>query len=169
MARSQKPIQTLSDFKDSVTKVQMTSTQIIASSVDGFLRVFDMRMMKMLCFGQFESINSFDFGLDLNFAAVATLDSSIHLLDISDGQLVSTYKGGHTSLNYHGTVKFTKDGNKYIATGSECGNVFLYEADTKAVALKIPNGQSQVISIDVASPNRIITGAADGAIKLWEY
>ena len=99
-----------------------------------------MRMMKMLRFGQFESINSFDFGLDLNFVALSTLDSSIHLLDISDGQLVSTYKGGHTSLNYHGSVKFTKDGSKYIATGSECGNLFLYDANTKVVALKIPNG-----------------------------
>ena len=57
----------------------MTATEIIASSVDGFLRVFDIRMMKMLRFGQYESINSFDIGMDLNFVALSTLDSSIHL------------------------------------------------------------------------------------------
>lgn len=88
LARNNKPIQTLADFNDSVTKVAMTSTQIIASSVDGYLRVFDIRMIKMLRFGLFESINSFDIGMDLNFVALSTLDSSIHLQDISDGQLV---------------------------------------------------------------------------------
>ena len=45
-------------------------------------------MMKMLRFGQFEAINSFDIGLDPHFAALSTLDSSIQLLDISDGQLI---------------------------------------------------------------------------------
>ena len=85
LSRNNKPIQTLSDFRDSVTKVHQTATQIIASSVDGYLRVFDIRMMKMLSFGQYESINSFDMGLDLSFAAISTLDSSIHLQDISDG------------------------------------------------------------------------------------
>ena len=45
-------------------------------------------MMKMIRFGQFEAINSFDIGLDSNFVALSTLDSSIQLLDISDGQLV---------------------------------------------------------------------------------
>lgn len=73
------PIQTLSDFGDSVTKVVMTLTQIITSSVDGYLRVFDLRMMKMLKFGQFEAINSFDLGLDENFVAISSLDSSIQL------------------------------------------------------------------------------------------
>ena len=63
----------------------MTNHSIVASSVDGFLRVFDIRMMKMLRFGQFESINSIDIGLDPNFVAVSTLDSNIHLIDITDG------------------------------------------------------------------------------------
>ena len=76
----------------------MTSTQVIASSVDGYLRVFDLRMMKMLRFGKFsEGINSFDLGMDENFVAVSTLDSSIHLIDISDGQTIATYSGHHTS------------------------------------------------------------------------
>ena len=85
LSRNTKPIQSLSDFRDSVTKVVMTAGEILASSVDGFMRVFDIRMMKMLRFGQFEAINSFDLGSDQNFTALSTLDSSIQLLDISDG------------------------------------------------------------------------------------
>ena len=36
----------------------MTNHSIIASSVDGYLRVFDIRMMKMRSFGKFEAINA---------------------------------------------------------------------------------------------------------------
>ena len=53
----------------------MTAGEILASSVDGFMRVFDIRMMKMLRFGQFEAINSFDLGSDQSFTALSTLDS----------------------------------------------------------------------------------------------
>ena len=63
----------------------MTETQIIASSVDGFVRVFDLRMQKQLKFEFTSPINSFDIGLDPNFVAVSTLDSTVTLLDISDG------------------------------------------------------------------------------------
>ena len=110
-------------------------------------------MMKMLRFGKYEAINSFDMGLDLSFAAISTLDSSIHLQDISDGQLVSSYRGGHTSTNYHGSVRFTMDGNKYLATGSEDGSIVLYDASTRAVAcqMKGTDGHTMpVISVDVA-------------------
>lgn len=82
---------------------------------------------------------------------------------------MATYRGGHSCQNYHGSVRFTKDGNKYIATSSECGKVFLYDASAKQVALEVPNGQSPVISIDVGSENKIISGAASGAINVWEY
>ena len=97
MSKNYKPIQTLDDFKDSVTKVKMNQTQIVASCVDGHVRVFDIRMMKMLKFGQFDSINSFDLGIDQNFVAVSSLDSTVRMLDIMDGQIIKEYRDGHTS------------------------------------------------------------------------
>jgi len=48
MSSQHKPIQVLDDFRDSVTKVVFTDDQIIASSVDGFLRTYDMRMGKLV-------------------------------------------------------------------------------------------------------------------------
>ena len=38
----------LDDFKDSITKVVFTDFQILAGSVDGYLRTYDMRMGKLL-------------------------------------------------------------------------------------------------------------------------
>ena len=130
-------------------------------------------MMKMLRFGQYESINSFDIGMDTSFVAVSTLDSSVHLQDISDGQLVATYRGGHTSEQYHGSVKFTlDDGNRYLATGSEDGAICMYDSGSRQVACQIRGSDGHrmpVISVDVARQNRIVSGSADGSIKIWEY
>ena len=56
-------------------------------------------------------------------------------------------------MQYHGSVKFSLDGNKYLATGSEDGSICLYDASTRAVAcqMKGNDGHSMpVISIDVA-------------------
>ncbi len=46
--QSFKPVQILDDFKDSVTKVIFSDTQIICSSVDGYIRTYDIRMGKLL-------------------------------------------------------------------------------------------------------------------------
>ena len=51
----------------------------------------------MFKFGEFEPINSFDIGIDPNFLAVASLDSTVRMMDITDGLVVSEYKGGHTA------------------------------------------------------------------------
>ena len=48
MSRGQRPIQSLDDFKDSVTCIRITETQIIASSVDCSIKVYDLRMGKRL-------------------------------------------------------------------------------------------------------------------------
>lgn len=40
----QKPIETLKNFKDSVTKVIVEDCEIIASSIDGTVKTFDLRM-----------------------------------------------------------------------------------------------------------------------------
>lgn len=95
LSKSHRAIQTLSDFRDSVTCLRVTETQIIASSVDGLLRVYDMRRGKRLDVTIGVAINSFDLGIDPNFVACSCLDSVVRMIDISDGSMVAEYKGGH--------------------------------------------------------------------------
>ena len=68
-----------------MTKVIMTESEVITSSVDGFIRVYDLRMQRLLKFEFSSPINSFDLGLDSNFVAVSSLDSTVNLIDITDG------------------------------------------------------------------------------------
>ena len=56
-------------------------------------------------------------------------------------------------MQYHGSVKFTLDGNKYVATGSEDGSICLYDAGTRAIACQMKGNDGHtmpVISVDVA-------------------
>ena len=93
---SYKPIQVLDDFKDSITKVMFTGDSIIAGSVDGFLRTYDIRMGKLLK-DTVGSINSFDIGEDKKFLAISTLSSVLKLFDLSIGEIVAEYSGHHKS------------------------------------------------------------------------
>ena len=46
-SNNKRPLQTLSDFKDSVTRILVSMDQIICGSVDGVLRSYDVRMGKI--------------------------------------------------------------------------------------------------------------------------
>ena len=151
----------------------------MASSVDGYMRVYDLRMQKLLQFMVYDDetlqpINSFDvLNLQPNFLAISSLDSTVRLLDITDGQIISQYKGGHQTSDYHGSVKFTKDGN-YLVQASEDGKLVLYDiskkqADSQQIAGKMAGHSMPVISVDVASGNRVVSGSADGTARLWTY
>jgi hypothetical protein len=73
------------------------------------LRIYDIRKGKRLDVTLGVAINSFDLGVDPNFAACSCLDSVVRLIDISDGTLVAEYKGGHKTTQYHGAVRFNND------------------------------------------------------------
>ena len=105
-------MQTLDDFKDSVTRVLLTHHKVVASSVDGFIRLFDLRMGKLLRVGMpgKAPANGFDLSkLDESYCVVSGLDSITRIVDVDQGKLLAEYKGGHTQKQYHGSVKFSKD------------------------------------------------------------
>ncbi|CDW87464.1 mitogen-activated protein kinase organizer [Stylonychia lemnae] len=166
MSRDYRPIQVLDDFRDSITKIMITDDSIIASSVDGILRTYDIRMGKLVRDNIEAPINSFDIGEDKKFVAVSCLNSTTKLYDLSTGETIADYKGHHKSDNYHGSVKFSKD-NSYLVQASEDNNIVLYDIVTKE-PLNILRGHLRpVVSIDrhPVEPNKYISGSADGYIK----
>lgn len=70
---------------------------MIASSVDGTIRTYDIRMGKLIRDDIESPINSFDVGRDKKFAVVSTLSSTIKLVDLQTGEIVTEYKGYHKS------------------------------------------------------------------------
>ena len=44
-----------------------------------------------------------------------------------------------------------------------------YDVSLKKLAGKLSGHTMPVISVDVASQNRIVSGSADGSVRLWTY
>ena len=158
----------LDDFKDSITKVIVTDDSIIAGSVDGILRTYDIRMGKLIRDKMESPINGVDLSEDKKFAVVSCLNSTIKLMDMNIGEVVSEYKGAHKSNKYHSAVKFSKD-NTYIIQASEDCRVVLYDIVSKEEILSLKAHSRPVVSLDIhpKQQGRLVSGSADGLINVW--
>lgn len=135
---SRTPIQTMDDFKDSVTSLAVSRDCVLAGSVDGSLRTYDIRR---------GLANKDDFDCPVTSVAVSgdgacvaasCLDSSVRLLEIvsrllsslcvmvttimqASGTQLNTYKG-HTHSTYSIESCFSHD-DAHVASCSEDGRV----------------------------------------------
>ncbi len=100
-----------------MTKVTMTESSIVASSIDGSMRVYDMRKGKLFEIDVGHPINSFDLADKSTFCVASCMDSTTRIVDLEDGAMVAEFSG-HKSLKYHSGVKFSHD-SKQIIQASE--------------------------------------------------
>eukprot|EP00921_Rhytidocystis_pertsovi_P006315 GHVQ01010784.1.p1 GENE.GHVQ01010784.1~~GHVQ01010784.1.p1 ORF type:complete len:375 (-),score=62.41 GHVQ01010784.1:280-1404(-) len=116
-AFSKNPIQSLTQATDAVTALRVTGDKIIAGSVDGCVRTYDIRMGKLFCDKIGPPIVSLALSSDSACMAASCLDNLHYLLDLSDGLLLSTYKG-HAASRYR--VQCVIDPtDRYVVSGSE--------------------------------------------------
>ncbi|KAH9325928.1 hypothetical protein KI387_006106, partial [Taxus chinensis] len=124
-SHSTEPIQMIDTFSDSVMSVCLTSTEIIAGSVDGTIRTFDIRMGREIVDHLGQSVNCISISNDNNCILVGCLDSTIRLLDRSTGELLQEYKG-HLCKSYKMDCCLTNT-DAHIVGGSEDGYIFFWD------------------------------------------
>jgi mitogen-activated protein kinase organizer 1 len=166
---SREPIQILSDAKDSITKVLATSDKIITASVDGYIRIYDIRMGQTL-FDNFEAaINSFDISGDEKYLIVSGLDNAIRLFEINTSEIIKVYSGLHESKNYAMTIKYTKD-FEGILTTSETNDIVYYDLINKDKHSTY-SGHSKIscgLDLHPTKKNTFVTSGFDHNILLWD-
>ena len=88
-AHSRTPIQELSEAKDSVSSVFVTHREIITGSIDGNVRVYDVRAGRLSvdCVGH--PVTSVRLSHDGNCILATSLDGVVRLLDKESGELLS--------------------------------------------------------------------------------
>lgn len=115
------PIQTLSEFRDSVTSVTTTRNQIIASSVDGAIRVYDIRMGELHTDELNYPVTHMQLSHDQKCLTAACLGGDVHLMDVNTGVLLQRYSGRvHNSFKLESS--FCHDAT-HICGASEDGSV----------------------------------------------
>ncbi|KAK3325546.1 WD40-repeat-containing domain protein [Apodospora peruviana] len=87
-----KPIQVLGDAKDAVTSLAVSGdAEVIAGSVDGRVRSYDVRMGRVVADVFPASVTSLCLSRDEKTLLVGSLDSKLRLMDRRDGKCLRTY------------------------------------------------------------------------------
>lgn len=131
----QTPIQVCDEAKDSVTAVQLDGPHsFYSASVDGFVRLYDVRQGRITCTNVGAPIVSLAVADDC--VAASCLDGTIRLLDKELNELLNTYHGAHTACQYAVACAMT---SRHVVTGSESesSSCVLYDLVTAKVAQRL--------------------------------
>jgi mitogen-activated protein kinase organizer 1 len=180
-----KPIMTLSDAKDSISDVVIHDADILAASVDGRVRSYDLRtgMCQVDVVGP--SCTSLAVSKKGTEVLVSSLDSTVRLMDRTNGELLKAYKDD-AFLNKDLRVKSTLGLNdSVVLSGSDDGMVFAWDMlegtclhkfkhsemrEVRGVAPTVPiKAKKEVVSaVAFCSTRREwCSGGGDGNVIVW--
>lgn len=152
-----KPIQTLAEARDAVSALVVRGAEVVAGSVDGRVRTYDVRMGRCVTDVIVASVTSLCLTRDGNAVLVGSLDSRIRLMDRANGACLKTYTsapedGERQWRNEELRVQSVLGGQeKYVIAGDEMtapssaggggktdGMVWAWDMLTGKVAAKVP-------------------------------
>jgi mitogen-activated protein kinase organizer 1 len=161
-----KTIQILKHAKDSVESVSIVGYEIVTGSVDGFVRIYDIRTRDLIQDFVGESITSTSLTNDKQCILVTSLDDTIRLLDKENGELLQEYKG-HLNKTFKSITAVKTDDSKVIG-GGEDGKILVWDLVDGNIELEL-SGHSDAVTCINYHPNRdmILSTSLDGSCKLW--
>ncbi|CAD6582460.1 MAG: hypothetical protein CYPHOPRED_002040 [Cyphobasidiales sp. Tagirdzhanova-0007] len=159
-----RPIQVLQEARDSVTCVFIGDREIIASSVDGHVRTYDLRMGQLQADFFDQPITSVSLTKDAQTMLVTTLGSALHLMDRQDGSELQRYDG-HKNASYRIHSCFGA-GEASILTGDEEGKLWKWDlTDGKHVLLSLKIAEKSLLWVEQYPGNDkdiFVTAGSDG-------
>ncbi|XP_055640466.1 WD repeat domain-containing protein 83 [Toxorhynchites rutilus septentrionalis] len=163
--RKTEPIQTMREAKDCITSLVVTEHKIITGSLDGSIRQYDLRVGELTCDTIGVPITHIVHTKDGQCIVAACLDSTIRLIDVDSGELLSEYKG-HRTEDYHiecGTVR--NDSNIISGSSEGCAVIWDLLEATELRRLKMDTGVVHSLSIHPTGSD--ILFAKKRNIELW--
>ncbi|GAA5906961.1 WD40 repeat domain-containing protein [Sporobolomyces salmoneus] len=182
------PIQVLQDSKDSITSLVVKDHLIVAGSVDGFLRTWDLRMGQLYKDFFDQPITSLSpsktsdslillslLSQDSPHSSIPSQPACHHLFDLTLGtslnQYVSTLReGGYKNSNYRIQSTFSGKSEEAIYGADEEGYVRSWDLETgkeKGKAFKAHERSCLGVKMH-PKERRMVSWGQDGLIKIWE-
>lgn len=114
-----KPIQVLTDARDAVTCLAVRDAEIVAGSVDGGVRAYDVRMGRCVRDEMGASVTSLSLTRDGEAMLVGTLNSKLRLMDRRAGTCLRTFE--HPDWRNEGlrVQSLLGAGERYVVAGDE--------------------------------------------------
>jgi WD40 repeat protein len=160
------PITELKDSKDAITAVASARFAILASSVDGKLREYDIRQSCMTVDSFAAPIVGIELSGDEQTVLVARLDSKVELFVKPTAEVIQTYQG-HSATKYAVRAHFgANDG--VVVSGSESGEVVIWEAVEGSVERRVKFGEGPILDVAVQKPFvELAVGSANGDVGVF--
>lgn len=118
-SHSNKHMDILKDFKDSVSKVIVNKYEVIASSIDGKVRSYDLRMGLVTTDDMKHPVLRIGLSNDKKTYSATCIDGGIRLVDREKGEILNTYSG-HIVKDISIEIMYSFD-DSYLISGSEDG------------------------------------------------
>ncbi|GMY33020.1 WD repeat domain-containing protein 83 [Fagus crenata] len=137
------------NISDSVMSVCLTKSEIIAGSVDGTVRTFDLRIGRERSDNLGQPVNCISLSNDSNCVLASCLDSTLRLLDRLSGELLQEYKG-HTCKSYKLDCCLTNT-DAHVTGGSEDGFIYFWDLVDASVVSSF-RAHSSVVKFSALPP-----------------
>jgi mitogen-activated protein kinase organizer 1 len=161
-------MQVLAEFKDSVTSVACAPSQIVAGSVDGCLRTYDIRAGVVHCDDLLSPVTHVSLTSDARCVLSACLGGNAKLTDLASGKLMLEYSG-HTHSAFKVECGLLAD-DRSVVCGSEDGAVHVWDFTTARPRPTL-RAHSKCTSSVAPHPDKeqLISASLDGTMKLWDF
>jgi mitogen-activated protein kinase organizer 1 len=140
-----KPIMVLSEARDSVSAVAVGDAEIVAGSVDGRVRTYDVRMGRLTTDVLGGSVTSLCLSRDARTLLVGTLDSKVRLMDRENGTCLRTYRDDgwrNEELRVQsvlgGSERFVLAGDELTGESTTEGRVWAWDLLTGKLIARVP-------------------------------
>ncbi|KAJ2941668.1 hypothetical protein O0L34_g10462 [Tuta absoluta] len=165
-SRRQEPVQVLKDAKDTITSIQVTNNEILTCSVDCHVRLYDIRVGKMISdyIGHIVTYGSLTH--DGQCYILSCNDNTIKLFDKDSGELLNTFTGQESKDFLLENVVNAKD--SHIISGSATGEIFCWDLiSTKVTQKLVQNKNKPVVSLTHHPTEDFLLTACEDEITLW--
>lgn len=166
VSRRQEPVQVLKDAKDTITSIQVTDHEVLTSSVDCHVRLYDLRVGKMFSDYIGHVVTYASMTHDGQCYVLSCNDSTIKLFDKDSGELLNTFSG-HESRDYllENAVNQT---DSHIISGSASGEVFYWDLISSICTQKLVHSRNKpVVSLSHHPTENFLLTACEDEVKLW--
>lgn len=164
-SRKPEPVQTLDEARDGISSVKVSDHEILAGSVDGRVRRYDLRMGQVTSDYVGSPITCTCFSRDGQCTLISSLDSTLRLLDKDTGELLGEYVG-HKNQKYKLDCCLSER-DTHVVSCSEDGKVFFWDLVEGSLALALPVGSNVVQSLAYHPADPCLLTAMGGSIQYW--
>lgn len=126
-SRSDKAISTFAEAKDTVSSVAVVGGEVFAGSVDGRVRVYDLRTGCVDVDVLAASVTSVVPSADGESYLASTLDSSLRLMDRKTGKCLQTFQHQDYRNETYRVRSMLAMGDAFAISGGEDGSVFMWD------------------------------------------